>query len=226
MTLGQRFDHVFGGLWWFSDALTLPFGLFAIAEALAVLAGSSSTVEVLAPLGIVLPVAYVALTLLRYGWALRLATGSSLKSVMGAMRVNLSLYWVITFATLRGLTHERIAFLRTPKSAAAPSLRELSAVWVEMLIGLSAGILAVVLIVAAGTAPRSLALTAILVWVAVVSLSAPAIAVANLGQGTGCHTVRDSLGRLSSVGAGCGHYPYIGAQPADLAGEIEPVDDA
>ena len=34
LTLGQRYDHLLGGLWWFNDALTLGFAVFVAAAAI------------------------------------------------------------------------------------------------------------------------------------------------------------------------------------------------
>src|SRR5450756_608456 len=111
LTLGQRYDHVTGALWWFNDALTVGFTVFVAATAVAAIIGRPFVVQRLTGLGVVLPIVFIVLNLVRYLWALRAATGASPALALAALRVNLSLSWVVALACLRGLTQERGVFL-------------------------------------------------------------------------------------------------------------------
>src|SRR6185436_19024896 len=77
LSLGQRYDHLIGGLWWFNDALTLAFAAFVGAAALGAIAGRPFVVQRLSGIGLVLPIAFILLNLIRYLWALRATTGAS-----------------------------------------------------------------------------------------------------------------------------------------------------
>ncbi|MDQ3690747.1 MAG: glycosyltransferase, partial [Chloroflexota bacterium] len=130
LSFGQRYDHLMAALWWFNDALTLGFSLFVFAAAAGAILDRPFVVQRLSGVGIVLPLIFVGLNLTRYVWATRAATGAGIGLALGALRVNMSLSWVIALACLRGLTQERGVFLRTPKFEGA-AVRELRLVWVE-----------------------------------------------------------------------------------------------
>jgi cellulose synthase/poly-beta-1,6-N-acetylglucosamine synthase-like glycosyltransferase len=131
LSFGQRYDHLIGGLWWLNDALTLGFTLFVSAAALGAITGRPFVVQRLTAIGLVLPIVYIVLNLLRYLWALRATTGASPALALAALRVNLSLSWVIALACVRGLVQERGVFLRTPKFRGSATIRELRVIWVE-----------------------------------------------------------------------------------------------
>jgi cellulose synthase/poly-beta-1,6-N-acetylglucosamine synthase-like glycosyltransferase len=150
LSLGQRYDHLIGGLWWFNDALTLGFAAFVAAAGLGAVVGRPFVVQRLSGIGLVLPIAFIALNLLRYLWALRATTGASPALALAALRVNLSLSWVIALACLRGLTQERGVFLRTPKFRGAAAIREIRLVWVETTIAIAGGLLLVAVLLQAG----------------------------------------------------------------------------
>jgi cellulose synthase/poly-beta-1,6-N-acetylglucosamine synthase-like glycosyltransferase len=188
LTLGQRYDHLLGGLWWFNDALTLGFSLFVVATAIGVLTGRSFIVQRLTALGIVLPLAMIVLNLLRYLWALGRATGASPVLALAALRVNLSLSWVIALACVRGLVQERGVFLRTPKFLGAATIRELRLVGVETSLAAIAVVLAVAIVVGSGIAPTTIPVIVLLGWMAVIYGSATGYALgdptrAPVGQG-------------------------------------------
>lgn len=65
-SLGQRYDHLIGGLWWLNDALTLGFTLFVAAAAVGAIAGRPFVVQRLTALGLVLPIVFIGLNLVRY----------------------------------------------------------------------------------------------------------------------------------------------------------------
>jgi len=172
LSFGQRYDHLIGGLWWLNDALTLGFTLFVSAAALGAITGRPFVVQRLTAIGLVLPIVYIVLNLIRYLWALRATTGASPALALAALRVNLSLSWVIALACVRGLVQERGVFLRTPKFRGSATIRELRVIWVEAVLGLVALILLALVLGRAGFAPVGLVLAALLGWVVLIYGSA------------------------------------------------------
>lgn len=177
LTLGQRYDHLMGGLWWFNDALTMGFTVFVAAAAVGTIIGRPFVVQRLTGLGLALPIVLIVLNLVRYLWALRAATGASPALAMAALRVNLSLSWVIALACWRGLTQERGVFLRTPKFAGAAAIRELRLVWVETGLSTIAALLLVLVVARAGFAPLGIILAGLLAWALLIYGSAPGFAL-------------------------------------------------
>lgn len=177
LSLGQRYDHLIGGLWWFNDALTLGFAAFVAAAGLGAVAGRPFVVQRLSGIGLVLPIAFIALNLLRYLWALRATTGASPALALAALRVNLSLSWVIALACLRGLTQERGVFLRTPKFRGAAAIREIRLVWVETVIAIAGGLLLVAVLLRAGFSVVGLTLAGLLTWSVLIYASATGYAL-------------------------------------------------
>jgi len=182
LTLGQRYDHVTGALWWFNDALTVGFTVFVAATAVGAIIGRPFVVQRLTGLGVVLPIVFIVLNLVRYLWALRAATGASPALALAALRVNLSLSWVVALACLRGLTQERGVFLRTPKFAGAAAIRELRLVWVETAFGAMAALLLVLVLARAGFATVGVVLAGLLAWALLIYGSAPAFALGDPGR--------------------------------------------
>jgi hypothetical protein len=177
LSLGQRYDHLIGGLWWFNDALTLGFAAFVAAAGLGAVAGRPFVVQRLSGIGLVLPIAFIALNLLRYLWALRATTGASPALALAALRVNLSLSWVIALACLRGLTQERGVFLRTPKFRGAAAIREIRLVWVETAIAIAGGLLLVAVLLQASFSVVGLTLAGLLAWSVLIYASATGYAL-------------------------------------------------
>ncbi len=164
LTLGQRYDHLVGGLWWFNDALTLGFAAFVGTAAVGAIAGHPFVVQRLTGLGLVLPVAFLVLNLVRYLWGLGTTTGVGPALALAALRVNLSLSWVIALACFRGLTQERGVFLRTPKFVTNRSIRELGVVWVEATLSSVGLVLLVLLLLTAGFSVAGVTLAILLGW--------------------------------------------------------------
>ncbi|MHB8958196.1 MAG: glycosyltransferase [Candidatus Limnocylindrales bacterium] len=164
LTLGQRYDHLVGGLWWFNDALTLGFAAFVGTAAAGAITGHPFIVQRLTGLGLVLPVAFLVLNLVRYLWGLGTTTGVGPALALAALRVNLSLSWVIALACFRGLTQERGVFLRTPKFATNRSIRELGVVWVEAILSAIGAVLVVLLVLRAGFSTAGVTLAILLGW--------------------------------------------------------------
>ncbi len=173
----QRRDYLLGGLWWFNDALTLGFAAFIGATAVGVLTGRPFVVQRLEGIGLVLPLLYIALGLLRYLWGLRVAAGVSVAEAADAMRVNLSLSWVVTLATVRGLVEERGVFLRTPKFMGSQSIRALRVVAVETLLALASAALAIGVFLVAGFSVLTLTVDSLLAWSVLIYGSATAFAL-------------------------------------------------
>ncbi len=195
LTLGQRYDHLMGGLWWFNDALTLGFTLFVAAAAAGAIIGRPFVVQRLTGLGLILPIVFIILNLVRYLWALRATTGSSYALALAALRVNLSLSWVIALACFRGLTQERGVFLRTPKFAGAAAIRELRLVWAETAFGVTAAVLLVLVLARAGFAPVGVVLAGLLAWVLLIFGSAPGFALSDPARAP----IGDALGRKMAL---------------------------
>ena len=177
LTQRQRRDYPLGGLWWFNDALTLAFAAFVAATAVGAITGHPFVVQRLTGLGIILPLLYIALGLVRYLWGLRVATRVELREAVDAMRVNLSLSWVITLACVRALIEERGVFLRTPKFRGSDRARELRVVVTETALGAASALLAIGVLVTAGLSLLTLTLGTLLGWSTLIYGSATSFAL-------------------------------------------------
>ncbi len=217
----QRRDYLLGGLGWFNDALTLGFALFVAATALGVLTRHPFVVQRLQGLGLVLPLLYIALGLIRYLWGLRVATGASLTEAAAAMRVNLSLSWIVTLALIRGSIEKRGVFLRTPKFQGPASVRSLRLVWVEVVLGLGALVLAVAVVVTTGLSGLTLTVGVLLAWSALIYGSAFEYA---MGDPTRPPTALRDKAALEltegTVGRALQRAPAVGAVTAALVGVL------
>ncbi len=179
LSLGQRYDHILGGLWWFNDALTFGFGLFVAAAALGEIAGRPFVVQRLTSTGIVLPLAFIGLNLTRYLWGLGTTMRAAPPLALAALRVNMSLSWVIALACAKALVQERAAFLRTPKFRGAARIREVRLVWVEAVLGGVAVLLAVLVLLTSAFSLSGVVLACLLGWSAVIYGSAVSFALAD-----------------------------------------------
>jgi hypothetical protein len=191
LSFAQRYDHLMGGLWWFNDALAFGFTIFVAAAALGAVTGRPFIVQRLTGIGIVLPVVFIVINLVRYVWALGTATGARPPLALAALRVNLSLSWVIALACLRALTQERGVFLRTPKFEGAPAIRELRLVWVEATVGVVVGALLVAVVLSAGYSPAGLVLAALLGWSLLIYGSAVSYALGDPARAPLADTLRE-----------------------------------
>jgi cellulose synthase/poly-beta-1,6-N-acetylglucosamine synthase-like glycosyltransferase len=177
LTQRQRRDYLLGALWWFNDFLTLGFLGFIAATAIGVLTNRPFVVQLLAGPALVLPLLNLALGLIRYLWGLRVATRISLTEAAGALRVNLSLAWVVTLACIRALFEEKGVFLRTPKFRGSAAVQSLRLVWVETLLAAGAAILAVLVFLRAGFSTLTLTLDTLLLWSVLIYGSATSYAL-------------------------------------------------
>jgi cellulose synthase/poly-beta-1,6-N-acetylglucosamine synthase-like glycosyltransferase len=191
LTLGQRYDHLLGGLWWFNDALTLGFTVFVAVAAVGAIVGRPFIVQRLTGLGLVLPAALLGLNLVRYLWGLGVSAGVRPPLALAALRVNLSLSWVIALACYRGLTQERGVFLRTPKFAGAASIRELRVVWVETLIAAAGSVLFALLVLQAGFSVAGASLAVLLGWSLLIYASAVGYALGDPARAPVADILRD-----------------------------------
>lgn len=191
LSLAQRYDHLMGGLWWFNDALTFGFTLFVGAAALGAITGRPFIVQRLTGIGIVLPLAFILMNLVRYLWGLGVTTGAKPPLALAALRVNLSLSWVIALATFRGATQERGVFLRTPKFAGAPAIREVGLVWVEAVIAAAAAVLLVAVIFTAGFSTVGVVLAGLVAWPLVIYGSAISFALGDPARAPLADALRD-----------------------------------
>jgi cellulose synthase/poly-beta-1,6-N-acetylglucosamine synthase-like glycosyltransferase len=160
----QRRDYLLGALWWFNDLLTLGFLVFIGATAAGVVTDRPFVVQLLSGPALVLPLLYLVLGLVRYLWGLRIAARIGLVEAAAALRINLSLAWIVTYACLRGLIEKKGVFLRTPKFAGSAAVASLRLVWVETLLALLAAGLAVAVFWKAGVSTLTLTLDTLLLW--------------------------------------------------------------
>jgi cellulose synthase/poly-beta-1,6-N-acetylglucosamine synthase-like glycosyltransferase len=191
LSVAQRYDHLMGGLWWFNDALAFGFTVFVGAAALGAIMGRPFIVQRLTGIGIVLPVVFIVINLVRYLWALGVATGARPPLALAALRINLSLSWVIALACLRALTQERGVFLRTSKFAGTPAIRELRLVWVEATISLVVGVLLVATVLTSGYSRVGLVIAVLLGWSLLIYGSAVSYALSDPARAPLADTLRE-----------------------------------
>ncbi len=196
----QRRDYLLGGLWWFNDGLTLLFTAFVMATALGVATRHPFVVQRLWGLGIILPLFYIVLGLTRYVWGIRVATGVAVREAFDAMRVNLSLSFVVTVACVRALVEQHGVFLRTPKFRGSALAHEIRVViWETILAGMSL-LLGVWAIAVAGLSLLSLTIGVLAAWSVLIYGSATLFAI---GDPTRPPAAMRSKARLE-LGAGVG----------------------
>jgi cellulose synthase/poly-beta-1,6-N-acetylglucosamine synthase-like glycosyltransferase len=241
LTFGQRYDYLIGSLWWFNDALTLAFTLFIFAAGLGVVLDRPFVVQRLSAIGMVIPLAFIALNLMRYLWATRTVSGSGPWLALGALRVNLSLSWVIFLACYRGLTQEHGVFMRTSKFKGPPAVGELRLVAVETILAAAGLTLGLAVLAVAGFTVVGLVLAALLAWSVLIYGSATEYALGDparaplsevllekarleIGLGLG-HAIETRPIRVSIVVAVLGFAILLGAGLASESGQ-PPVQGA
>ena len=121
LTAAQRLGYLFGGIQWFGDLLGLVFSLVVMASLVDLAVGGGLVVQRLAGLLLVAVPAVVLLGVVRAVAGIRAASravpehAATWRDAVGAFLVWLSLGWVVSLATVRGLAEPRGVFLRTPK---------------------------------------------------------------------------------------------------------------
>jgi hypothetical protein len=203
LTFGQRYDYLIGSLWWFNDALTLAFTLFIFAAGLGVVVDRPFVVQRLSAIGMVIPLAFIALNLMRYLWATRAVSRSGPWQALGALRVNLSLSWVIFLACYRGMTQDHGVFMRTSKFKGPPAVGELRLVAVETVLAATGLALGLAVLAVAGFTVVGIVLAALLAWSVLIYGSATEYALGD--------PAREPLGEVLlekarlEIGLGLGH---------------------
>jgi hypothetical protein len=198
-------------------------------------------VQRLSAIGMVIPLAFIALNLMRYLWATRTVSGSGPWLALGALRVNLSLSWVIFLACYRGLTQEHGVFMRTSKFKGPPAVGELRLVAVETILAAAGLALGLAVLAVAGFTVVGLVLAALLAWSVLIYGSATEYALGDparaplsevllekarleIGLGLG-HAIETRPIRVSIVVAVLGFAILLGAGLASESGQ-PPVQGA
>jgi cellulose synthase/poly-beta-1,6-N-acetylglucosamine synthase-like glycosyltransferase len=172
LNVRQQTSYLMGLLGWVNDLLFLVFTLFLLLTALAFLAGTALPVRQLAEWILLVPLLSISTGVLRVAWALRATTGCSWREGIGAFSNMLSLSLTVARACLSAVRNPDGSFLRTPKFAVSSSLtRALNAAREETVLG-TLLLAAAPLILHERTNWEGLLLAALLVWHALVYLSA------------------------------------------------------
>jgi hypothetical protein len=172
LTFQQRLSYLMGLLGWLNDLLVLIFTAFLLLTTAAFAYGWQLPVRQLAEWILLVPVLSVVTGILRVAWALRLSTGCSWRSGLGAFITMLALSWTVARACLSAFWNDKGAFLRTPKTGLESDLsRALKASSWEAVLGILL-IAAIPFVLNVRTNREGVLLAALLGWHAVVYLSA------------------------------------------------------
>jgi len=172
LTFQQRLSYLMGLLGWLNDLLVLIFTAFLLLTTAAFAYGWQLPVRQLAEWILLVPVLSVVTGILRVAWALRLSTGCSWRSGLGAFITMLALSWTVARACLSAFWNDKGAFLRTPKTGLESDLsRALKASSWEAVLGVLL-IAAIPFVLNVRTNREGVLLAALLGWHAVVYLSA------------------------------------------------------
>ena len=168
----QRLSYLMGLLGWLNDLLVLVFTVFLLLTASAFAYNWQLPVRQLAEWILLVPVLSIMTGVLRVAWALRLTTGCSWRSGVGAFSTMLALSWTVARACLAALRSDRGTFLRTSKFAAESDLGLAlrAALW-EAALGILI-LAALFWVLYARTTWESVLLAFLLGWHALVYLSA------------------------------------------------------
>ena len=115
LTLTQRWCYLSGGVQWLNDPLSTAFTVLMLLGSFALLIGGDTPSPLHTGVALLLPPIFVAFSLSRFVWALRVRERCSMPQAMRALVVLLGLTWVVSMACLRGLVSRQGVFLRTPK---------------------------------------------------------------------------------------------------------------
>ena len=193
LTWAQRYHYLASGLGWFGDLVGVALGAFLLVTSLLLLGGHQILLRQLVGILLVLPLFLLVSGLLRFGWALRLATGARWRDVPFSLVVMLSLGWTVAQACVRGLLQERGVFLRTPKSKSPSRLRRaLVSTGAESAIALAFAFSGASILLI-GPRPISWLVGSLLLWQATALGCAPVASV--LSQGVTLTPVRRLFSR-------------------------------
>ena len=172
LTFRQRFTYLMGLLGWFNDLLVLVFTGFLLLTTAAYAYGWQLPVRQLAEWILLIPLLSITTGILRVAWALRLSTGCSWRSGIGAFSSMLALSWTVARACLSALWNDKGTFLRTPKTGLESDLtRALKAASWESALGIIL-VAAIPLVLNVRMDREAILLAALLAWHALVYLSA------------------------------------------------------
>jgi cellulose synthase/poly-beta-1,6-N-acetylglucosamine synthase-like glycosyltransferase len=174
LSWSQRLAYINGGLQWLNDPMALAFTALLVLGSAALLTGKSLETQPLAGAAILMPPVFILFAVMRFIWAFRLRARCSMSEAVDALVILLGLTWVVAFACIRGLFSRQGVFLRTPKSADEPRLRDaLRIVLWESILGF--GCLALAAALGAAHGARAVSVWApvvlMLLWQAAVYLS-------------------------------------------------------
>jgi cellulose synthase/poly-beta-1,6-N-acetylglucosamine synthase-like glycosyltransferase len=168
----QRLSYTMGLLGWLNDLLFLVFTGFLLLTAAAFIYGGQLPVLQLAEWILLVPLLSITTGVLRVAWALRETTKCSWRDGIGAFSSMLSLSWTVARACAAAIWSAEGSFLRTPKYEVESDLtRALSATKWETILGIIL-LTAVPLVLSVQTNFEGILLAALLVWHALVYLSA------------------------------------------------------
>ena len=172
LTFQQRLRYLMGLLGWFNDLLVLIFTVFLLLTTAAYAYGWQLPVRQIAEWLLLIPIVSILTGFLRVAWALRVTTGSSWRSGLGAFMSMLALSWTVAQACLSALWNDKGTFLRTPKVGLESGLsRALKATAWETALGILL-IAAIPLVLNVRTNREGLLLAILLAWHALIYLSA------------------------------------------------------
>ncbi|MEJ2267188.1 MAG: glycosyltransferase family 2 protein, partial [Anaerolineales bacterium] len=172
LSFQQRFSYLMGLLGWFNDLLVLIFTGFLLLTTAAYAYGWQLPVRQLAEWILLIPLLSITTGILRVAWALRLSTGCSWRSGLGAFSSMLALSWTVARACLSALWNDKGTFLRTPKIGLESDLtRALTAASWEAALGIIL-VAAIPLVLNVRMDREAILLAALLAWHALVYLSA------------------------------------------------------
>ena len=171
LSLQQRIRYLMGLLSWFNDLLILVFTGFLLLTSAAFVYGWQLPVRQLTEWILFIPLISILTGVLRVAWALRLTTGSSWRSGLGAFMCMLALSWTVAQACLTALWNDKGTFLRTPKSGLESDLtRALKATAWETALGILL-VATIALVLNERTNQEGVLLAILLAWHAVIYLS-------------------------------------------------------
>ena len=116
LTGAQRYYYLFSSLQWFNELVTLSFTTMLLVSSIAIMAGFGTGIRPLSGSIAVVPLVFLVLGLGRFLWTLRYRLKLGWLRSLRAMGSFFSLSWVVTLASIQGLTQPRGIFLRTSKS--------------------------------------------------------------------------------------------------------------
>lgn len=126
LNLAQRWSYLSGGLQWLNDPMSLAFTAILLLGGVALLLTGSFESQPLVGAVLFVPPLFILFAVGRFLWALRQREAScrTFAESVSALVILLGLTWVVTLACVRGIVSHEGVFLRTPKQAEVPSLRD------------------------------------------------------------------------------------------------------